>query len=144
MVFDTVQVSTLHCLHNNLTFVDTYFIVQFVVIDSSGTLCFMWIQYLTYPILLLWNLSSAYIDLVIFIFLPLNSFFNMFAELMNLFLSPSSLKWMNACVIGFVGHSILALPMFIPTSFIDSFKSCETSDSDVSLWNPVTTALPQF
>ena len=48
--------------------IDTYFIVQFVVIDSSGTLCFMWIQYLTYSILLLWNLSSASIDLVIFIF----------------------------------------------------------------------------
>ena len=55
---------------------------------------------------------------------------------MNLFLSPSFLKWMNACVIGFAEHSILALAMSIPpTSFIDSFKSCVTSDSDVSLWN---------
>ena len=51
---------------------------------------------------------------------------------------------MNACVIGFVVHSILALPMSIPTSFIDSFKSCVTSDSVVSLWNPVTTDLPSF
>ena len=63
-------------------------------------------------------------------------------DLVNLFLSPSFLKWMNACVIGFAGHSILALPMSIPTSFIDSFKSCVTSDSVVSLWNPVTTVLP--
>ena len=37
------------------------------------------------PTLLLWNLSSASIGLVIFIFLPLN----IFADLMNLFLSPS-------------------------------------------------------
>ena len=32
--------------------------------------------------------SSASTDLVIFLFLPLNSFFNIFADLMNLFLSP--------------------------------------------------------
>ena len=57
---------------------------------------------------LLWNLSSASIDLVNFIFLPPNSLFNIFADLMNLFLPPSFLKWMNARVIGFAGHSILA------------------------------------
>ena len=82
------------------------------------------------------------IDIVIFIFLPLNSCFMRFADLMNLFLSSSFLKWMNACVIGFAEQSSLALPMFIPTSFEDSFKNCVTSDSDVSLWIPVTTALP--
>ena len=48
--------------------------------------------FLIYPNLLLQNLSSASIDLVILIFLPLSSFFNMFADLMNLFLSLSFAK----------------------------------------------------
>ena len=48
---------------------------------------------------------------------------------------------MNACVIGFAGHSILALSVVIPISVIDSFRSYMTSDSDDSLWNPVLTAL---
>ena len=39
-----------------------------------------------------WNLSSASIDLVIFLFLPLSSFFNMFADLVNLFLSQSFME----------------------------------------------------
>ena len=66
----------------------------------------------------------------------------MFADLMYLFLSSSFLKWMNACLIGFAVHSILAFSIVIPISVIVSFKSCMTSDSDVSLWNPVITALP--
>ena len=46
-------------------------------------------------------------------------FFNMFADLMNLFLSSSFWKWMNACVIGIAGHSILAFSIVIPISVID-------------------------
>ena len=57
LVFDIFQVSTLYWLHTTIwPLTDTYFIVRFVVFDSSGTLCFMWIQYLTYPIPVLWNL----------------------------------------------------------------------------------------
>ena len=51
---------------------------------------------------------------------------------------------MKACVIGFAKHSILAFSIDILISVIVSFRSCSTSDSDVSLRNPVTTALPWF
>ena len=54
----------------------------------------------------------------------------------------SLLNWMNACVIGFAGHSILAFSIVIPISVIVSFRSCMTFDSDDSLLNPVVTALP--
>ena len=83
-------------------------------------------------------------DVFVMIFFPLNSFLNMFADLINLFLSPSFMMWMNACVIGFAGHSFLAFSKSIPTSFINSFKSCVTSDSVVSRWNPVVTVFPWF
>ena len=95
---------------------------QFMEIKSRGMLCLTWMECLTYTILFWWNLSSASIDRVIFNFLTM----------------------MNACVIGFAGHSILAFSINIPISVIVSFKCCMTSDSDVSLWNPVITALPWF
>ena len=41
--------------------------------------------------------SSASIALVSFFFLSI-LFFNIFADLINLFLSPSFLKFLNACV----------------------------------------------
>ena len=51
---------------------------------------------------------------------------------------------MKACVIGFAGHSILAFSIDILISIIVSFRSCSTSDSHVSLWNLVTSALPWY
>ena len=80
-------------------------------------------QYSIYSILFWWNLSSASIDRVIFIFLPLNSFLNILADLTYLFLSSSFLKWMKTCVIGFAKHSILAFSIDIPISVIVSFRS---------------------
>ena len=47
---------------------------------------------------------------------------------------------MKACVIGFGVDSIVAFSIDI--SVIVSFRSCMTSDSNVSLWNPVITSLP--
>ena len=43
---------------------------------------------------------------------------------------------------GFAEHSILAFSIDNDISVLVSFRSCSTSDSDVSLWIPVTTALP--
>ena len=68
----------------------------------------------------------------------------MFADLMFLFLASSFLKWMNANVIDFTGHSILVFSIVIPISVIVSFRNCMTSDSDVPLWNPVIKALSWF
>ena len=55
----------------------------------------------------------------------------MFDDLMYFFLSSLFLT----------EHSILAFSIVIPSSVIDSFRSFMTSDSDVSLWNPVITSL---
>ena len=68
------------------------------------------------------KLSSASIERDIFNFLPRNSFFNMFADLTNLFLPSSFLKWMKACVIDSVGHSSLAFSIVIPISVVDFFQ----------------------
>ena len=67
------------------------------VLPQSGLwltlLCLMWMQYLTYLFFFFWwNLSSAPVDQVIFLFLPLNSFLNMFADLTYVFISSSLLK----------------------------------------------------
>ena len=40
------------------------------------------------------------------LYFSLTSSFNMFADQINLFLSPSFIKWKNACVTGFALHSI--------------------------------------
>ena len=118
---------------------DMCFSVQIVVIESRGMLGFSWMQHLTYTFSFWWNLSSASIDRDFFNFLPRNSLFSMFADLTNVFLSSLFLKWMKAC-----GHSILAFSIVVPIFVKDSFKNCMTSTSDVSLWNPVMTALPWF
>ena len=79
----------------------------FIEIDERGMLCFVSMQHLMYPSLFWWNLSSASIAGNILVFLPLTSFFDMFADLTYLTISSLSLKCMKACVIGLAGHFIL-------------------------------------
>ena len=110
----------------------------FIEIDGRGMLCFVSMQHLMYPSLFWWNLSSASIASNIFVFLPLTSFFDMFADLTYLTISSLSLKCVKACVIGLAGHFILKIFIDIPNSVI----GCSTSGSVVSLWNPVATSLP--
>ena len=74
------------------------------------------------PTSIWWNLSSASIDCDIFIFLPLNSFLAMFADLTYLFLSSLSLKSMKAYVISLAGHLIFTFSVEIPISVIVSLS----------------------
>ena len=89
------------------------------------------------------DLSSASIDRVIFDHSASQFFFFSTRSLIDVFVSFIVVLEVDefACVIGFAGHSILAFSIVIPISVIVSFRSCTTSDSDVSLWNPVITAL---
>ena len=140
-VFDVLLVSALACLSTIWPSTDMCFSVQLVVIESRGMLCFTWKQYLMYTILFWWNLSSAR-------YLQLSSsyFFSQHVRWPDVFVSFVIVLEVNEsmCDRRFAGHSILAFSIVIPISDIDSFRSCMTSGSDVSLWNPVITALPWF
>ena len=86
--------------------------------DARLMPCFMWMQHFMHPSLLWRNLFSVSIDCDMFICLPLNSFFDMFADLPYLPFSSSSVKCMKACVIGLAGHLILTFSIDIPISTV--------------------------
>ena len=69
--------------------------------------------------------------LVISFFRPLNSLFNMFADLTNLCLSSLSVNCKHACVIGLAGHLIVSCSVDIPIVVVISFSMSCTSRREI-------------